>query len=95
MTGMTVPKQIDVLIITDEDGTTDWQVSPEHRERVRLVHVDYRCVDSWFLDDIEQAARDVQAMTRSLPWREQVLARLKLKHASMKEKLYGFEVEED
>lgn len=80
-------RKVEVIIVTDENGDTDWQIDPAQRGHVTIVHVDYRKLDAAFPDDIETMARDVQQMSKGIHWREPILNFLRRKHAERTDEL--------
>lgn len=71
----------EILIITDENGDTDWQTDPAHRDSVHIVHIDYRNLDGLLPDQLEDIARSVQHLSKAIPWRAGVLKDLQSRHA--------------
>lgn len=66
-----------VLAIT-QDGTTDWQTAGDD---VNVVEVDFDHLvetdDVFVQDEIRDLARRVKAMPDSIPWKRDVIDRLK------------------
>lgn len=74
-----------VLAVT-EDGSTDWQTSA--RGDVEVIDVNFDLLaenDHLFLDELKALTRKVAQLPNSIPWKKQVVERLKQLHDARKQ----------
>lgn len=64
-----------VLIVVDTDGTVDFCSLGE----AQVVLVDYRTAHaSSFPDEVDALVKEVKALDRDMPWKEQTLTELRI-----------------